>query len=107
MIGFTDEGHEGDWTWMSGEPVTYVNWAPGEPNNGFPLFPYENVGKMYSPADPWPAGSWNDISGTGEGQDQLFGVVEVVPEPSSAVLVILAAGIAAVGRRWVSSGRKG
>lgn len=33
-IGFTDEGHESMWTWISGEPTTYQNWMPGEPNNG-------------------------------------------------------------------------
>jgi len=32
-IGLTDSVQEGQWRWISGEPVTYTNWAPGEPNN--------------------------------------------------------------------------
>jgi len=33
-IGFTDEAQEGLWVWRSGEPVTFENWAPGEPDDG-------------------------------------------------------------------------
>ena len=41
-IGFTDQGHEGTWVWVSGEPVTYLHWDAGEPNNGQGIWPYEN-----------------------------------------------------------------
>lgn len=33
-IGFTDEVSEGEWTWVNGETVSYLNWNGGEPNNG-------------------------------------------------------------------------
>ena len=33
-IGFTDEAEEGNWQWITGEEVTYTNWADGEPNGG-------------------------------------------------------------------------
>jgi hypothetical protein len=33
-IGMTDAEEEGEWHWVSGEPVEYANWEnPGEPNN--------------------------------------------------------------------------
>ena len=32
-IGLTDEDEEGTFVWLNGEPVTYVNWAPSEPND--------------------------------------------------------------------------
>src|SRR5262245_31535662 len=32
-IGFTDQEVEGTYQWISGEPVTYVNWQANEPNN--------------------------------------------------------------------------
>src|SRR5215216_5300429 len=32
-IGINDVGHEGRFTWTTGEPPTYTNWFEGEPNN--------------------------------------------------------------------------
>jgi len=32
-LGGTDEGSEGDWRWVTGEPWAYTNWAAGQPNN--------------------------------------------------------------------------
>lgn len=32
-IGFNDQDDEGHFRWSSGEPVTYTNWASGEPND--------------------------------------------------------------------------
>merc|ERR1712110_835878 len=31
-LGATDEGHEQQWTLLSGGPMNYTNWYPGEPN---------------------------------------------------------------------------
>jgi hypothetical protein len=60
-IGFTDEGQEGDWRWVSGEPVTYVNWHPYEPNN---LAGDENYGEMDLGSNQWVNnGKWNDDNG--------------------------------------------
>ena len=32
-MGMTDAEEEGNWVWTSGQPVTYTNWSPSEPNN--------------------------------------------------------------------------
>ncbi|NVJ64821.1 MAG: HYR domain-containing protein [Flavobacteriaceae bacterium] len=32
-IGATDRDVEGQWGWITNEPMTYTNWANGEPNN--------------------------------------------------------------------------
>lgn len=60
-IGFTDQDQEGQWEWITGEPVSYLNWAAGEPNNMVGL---EHWGHMYCPGFEGiglPAGGlWND-----------------------------------------------
>lgn len=35
-IGFSDATTEGTFIWLDGAPVTYTNWAGGEPNNNIP-----------------------------------------------------------------------
>ncbi|MFN8322866.1 MAG: lectin-like protein [Chitinophagales bacterium] len=32
-VGYTDQANEGTWVTLDGTPMTYLNWAPGEPNN--------------------------------------------------------------------------
>ncbi len=32
-LGASDEIQEGTWVWVTGEQLTYTNWAQGEPNN--------------------------------------------------------------------------
>ena len=32
-IGLTDEAQEGTFRWVTGEPLTFTRWIPGEPNN--------------------------------------------------------------------------
>ncbi|MFX0013088.1 MAG: C-type lectin domain-containing protein [Promethearchaeota archaeon] len=55
-IGFTDEGIEGSWRWITGESVTYINWADGEPN--------DSGGEDY--VELYESGEWNDLSGLEE-----------------------------------------
>jgi hypothetical protein len=53
-IGFTDEAIEGNFAWVTGEPVTYTNWNPGEPNNAGNEDYAQFVG----------GGKWNDLPNT-------------------------------------------
>jgi hypothetical protein len=52
-IGFNDIAEEGVWEWVNGDPITYENWAPGEPND----YLGEDAAVMNSNA----AGQWNDL----------------------------------------------
>jgi len=53
-FGFSDHETEGTWKWVTGEKVSYTNWAENEPNNqqsseGYGMFYYQ-----------YPDGKWND-----------------------------------------------
>jgi len=79
-IGFTDQRQEGKWEWISGEKVTYTNWAPGEPNN---FGGNEDWGHVFGP--PWGKqwkgiySYWNDSSITSWRASQMYGIVETLP----------------------------
>ena len=51
-LGATDEAQEGTWVWVTGEPWSFTNWQPGEPNNQGP----EN----YLSAAASVSHEWND-----------------------------------------------
>jgi methionine-rich copper-binding protein CopC len=62
--GLNDYASKGTWAWSTGEPVTYNNWYPGQPDDSGGN---EDAAKMYT------GGQWDDVSG-GTG---LLGVIEV------------------------------
>jgi len=70
-IGLNDIAVEGVWVWSSGEPVTYTNWFPGEPNNSDGT---EDAAKIENRP---PFIAWNDLT-PGAADPDAF-VVEVVP----------------------------
>ena len=53
-FGFTDSVEEGQWKWLNGEDVSYVNWHDSEPNEENPL---EDYAMFYYQYDD---GTWND-----------------------------------------------
>jgi hypothetical protein len=57
-IGFTDEGHEGAWEWVTGEVATFAAWAPGQP---------DDAGGTEHCAMIWVSAGyrWNDHPGDG------------------------------------------
>lgn len=92
-IGLSDEAEEGVWQWSSGEPVTYTNWAIGEPS-GSP-YSHEDYGYIGRYSDA----TWNDVWSTGEGPYSSRGVAEIVPEPATLSLMVLGGLTALIRRR--------
>lgn len=70
-IGYTDQVQEGVWQWTSGEPTTYTNWQPGEPNNAS----NEDFANL-------SGNGWNDVEDT----IQIPGIMELSALPVPAWL---------------------
>jgi hypothetical protein len=58
-IGFTDEEEEGNWVWINGEPVIFVNWGVSQPNDNLGLEEYGCINWEYSVGGT-EFGAWND-----------------------------------------------
>jgi hypothetical protein len=112
-IGLTDAAIEGTFVWVTGEPLTYTNWLPGEPNNGFPCCaPDEDYGELVVvPIPEWVVPGWNDLPNAGPDFQPILGIVEFntnpIPEPTT--VSISAAGLLALfvlrSRRVLASRR--
>ncbi len=72
-IGLTDEAMEGTFVWITGEPLVYTNWTPGEPNNATGVEDHVEMGASLG---------WNDFLGT----NTLGFVCEFEPAPTSVKL---------------------
>lgn len=111
-IGLTDIGSTGSFHWITGEPITYTNWAPPEPN----FIGYEHYGHYWTrkftgtDVDPngTPIWSWNNAADAPFGSDPsayMGAIIEferpntpAVPEPSTLLTVSLGAlGLLAYG----------
>ena len=57
-IGYFDSSSEGTFIWSNGEPTTYQNWAPGEPND----FVSPGIGEDFVVFNWDNPGLWNDWS---------------------------------------------
>jgi hypothetical protein len=98
-IGLTDQASEGNFVWISGEPFTYGNWTAGEPN--------DNQGEDYAyiveanPVLQLTPGKWNDYPDQGDVYSlrSVYGVAEVIPEPSSFALASLGVAALLIARR--------
>jgi len=78
--------HADDFRWVSQDLSTYRNWRAGEPNNG-------NAGEYYAylmaKGLVQEGGVWNDGPNVASqiGEPLFYGVVEIVPEPASGLLL--------------------
>ena len=74
----TGEPNEG-WEWSSGEPVTFTNWWPGQPNEHLVGDDYVLMNSDSSDG-VWFTGQWGDVPLAGW-PGPHYGVIEVSPEP--------------------------
>jgi len=85
---FPDTGGPADqWQWVTGEPWTYTNWAPGQPND-YGLYGEDKM--HFFSATEARASTWNDTRGIDTDAGAVAYVAEWVPEPSSVVLLVMA-----------------
>jgi len=79
-LGLNDVGNEGHFVWSSGQPVAFVDWAVGEPND---CGTGEDHAHYFPISDPrWPRWNDNNDAGTGGCGGPLYpilGVVEIEP----------------------------
>jgi Lectin C-type domain len=73
-IGLNDEAEEGKFVWVSGEPLTFQAWNPGEPNNSG----NEDFVELY-----FTNGKWNDVPPLSS--VMLPAIVEKVIPPAPAI----------------------
>lgn len=71
-IGLTDAAVEGTWVWTTGEPLTFTNWASGEPNN----WANEDYAGIWLPETGF---RWNDHAAWSKG------IAEVIPDVTITV----------------------
>lgn len=95
-LGFNDIGNEGNWKWSSGEPITYTNWRPGEPNNragnGMP----ENSAVMnwgyYENDTVHYDDGWNDVlDGAYRGIIETSSIIVPTPVPTPSATIFVSA----------------
>jgi len=90
-IGINDIEEEGNWRWVSGEPVTYTNWDTNQPGDHPEL--EEDWGFTTRAYD----GRWHD--GEVDYPTLRFaGVVEVVPVPAALPAGLVLIGLVALKR---------
>jgi hypothetical protein len=83
----------GGWTWVTGEPWSFTNWSPGQPDN------FSNEDRLhYHLAGVGRGATWNDIQNNGGVLPRAY-VVEYVPEPTTGMLLLGAAPMTALRKR--------
>lgn len=80
-IGLNDIVSEGTWVWSSGEPVTYTNWEPGEPN--------DNLAAEDAAVMNWSYGGfWGNAAHLGQWNDVPTGTVNTLPPARFGIMEV-------------------
>ncbi len=87
-IGLREVNGEGDWQWITGEPLSFTAWDGGEPNNSGGNEAWAHY------QDRFGTFAWNDTSNiptffNGLKAGYLVEYPVIVPEPSTALLMML------------------
>lgn len=91
----------GHWSWVDGEAWSYTAWAPSQPDNYLNLEDYLHY---YSPTGRGP--TWNDWEVDPASGPPVAYVIELIPEPTQAMAIILAcASLSLPG--WIRARRRG
>lgn len=83
-IGLNDVEVEGVFRWTTGEPVTYTNWDPGEPNNDGGIEDAVAINWHYAYFSMFSLGGWNDDPIGGGTRGPFYGIVEREASPPQA-----------------------
>ncbi len=101
------QSHSQDFKWIDGEPITYTNWASGEPNDFDGEEYYTQLILTNSSTDS--ADTWNDMYNAADPEHSPnfygpdYGLVELLPEPSSLSFLALSALPALLRRQSAKS----
>ena len=83
LVGFQDLNDE--WQWVKGEPWSYTNWYPGEPNSLIErALQFDD-----DETDPPEIGFWNDLNHNAieDGFIVEWDTPNPIPEPSTILLL--------------------
>jgi hypothetical protein len=101
-----------NFVWTTGEPVSYTDWNPGEPNNNGGNEWYVAFNFHYAFGQTSTKGTWNDTTLGGSVSGPYRGIIELnfnptaVPEPGPLALAGVAAAVGA-GVQWRRRRRAG